>query len=94
MFEKIFARQVRWQAVDIADTQIDGRFTEIQRHQLGVAICKVQQGNLANWIKFQKLFLGQFCRGRAQASGSGGQDGGCGGNLHEISAGQHDVFSG
>ena len=58
--QKIAAGEVGRLAARRADPQVDRGLAKIQWHKLGVDVGEVQQGDLAERLELQQLFLGYF----------------------------------
>src|SRR5579863_9734538 len=92
MLEKISARDVRWLAPRGADSEIDRRLTEINRHQLAVNVGHVQQRDISYRVEFQQFALAEsLLRHRARkTAGDGQRRRGCA-DLEDFPAGSHGV---
>jgi len=78
-----------------ADAQVHLGLAEIDRHQLGVDVGDMDQGQVAERVEFQELVLGQrLLRGQPGpiAKAGGPHQGRCGhGNLKKIATGDHEA---
>ena len=59
VFSELGVGQMRRQPLRFADAEIDRRLAEIQRHQLGVGIGRIQDGDRAQGIETGDVGLGQ-----------------------------------
>ena len=57
--EQRLAADMRNQSFHLADAEIDRRLAEQQRHELGVEIGNVNEGNVADRLEVQQLLLGE-----------------------------------
>ena len=89
--------EVRNRAAVVAHPDIDRRFTEVDRHQLGVNVRDMDQGHVAEGVEGQQIILRQRLLGRqfGPVSKPGRPIKGCGGHsrLQEITTRDHTLLS-
>jgi len=81
-----------------ADPNVDRGLAEVERHDLGVDVSKVQQGDLTERFEAQQIVLRDSLLsqrpvqpGRHAAERAGERDGG-GGQLKQVASADHDLI--